>query len=71
MLNEQPVTCDTIIRNSDVLGHRMHRHEPPVTDEPITIVEKTDDLWVVNKPASIPVSYCINILTISSIISNK
>ncbi|RKP23227.1 pseudouridine synthase [Syncephalis pseudoplumigaleata] len=54
-LNEQQVTCDTIIKNSDVLAHRMHRHEPPVTAEPITFIEQTDDLWVVNKPASIPV----------------
>ncbi|KAI9596770.1 pseudouridine synthase [Syncephalis fuscata] len=54
-LNEQIVTCDTVIKNSDIIGHRMHRHEPPVTDEPVTIIEQTEDLWVINKPASIPV----------------
>lgn len=32
------------------------RHEVPVTSQPITIVYMDDDIVVVNKPASIPVS---------------
>lgn len=32
------------------------RHEVPVTSQPITIVFMDDDIVVVNKPASIPVS---------------
>lgn len=32
------------------------RHEVPVTSQPITIVHMDDDIVVVNKPASIPVS---------------
>ena len=31
-------------------------HEPPVADEPLEIVELNDDLVVLNKPSSIPVS---------------
>lgn len=34
----------------------IFRHEVPVTSEPITIVHIDDDIVVVNKPASIPVS---------------
>lgn len=33
------------------------RHEPPVTAEPIHIIKETDDIVVVNKPPSIPVSF--------------
>ncbi|KAJ1909565.1 DRAP deaminase, partial [Mycoemilia scoparia] len=55
-LNNQKVEPTTLIRNGDTMYHRMHRHEPPVTAEPIEIVEQTDDgILVINKPASIPV----------------
>lgn len=33
-----------------------YRHEVPVTSQPITIVHMDEDIVVVNKPASIPVS---------------
>ena len=33
----------------------MHRHEPPVTKEPIGIVHEDDELIVINKPAGVPV----------------
>ena len=33
-----------------------YRHEVPVTSQPISIVHMDDDIVVVNKPASIPVS---------------
>jgi 23S rRNA-/tRNA-specific pseudouridylate synthase len=33
----------------------VHRHEPPVTGQPIDIVYQDDGLLVVNKPGSIPV----------------
>lgn len=32
------------------------RHEVPVTSEPITVIHMDEDVVVVNKPASIPVS---------------
>lgn len=34
----------------------LFRHEVPVTSDPITIVHVDEDVVVVNKPASIPVS---------------
>jgi len=33
----------------------MHRHEPPVTAQPIGIVHEDNDLIVINKPAGVPV----------------
>lgn len=33
------------------------RHEVPVTSDPIEVVHMDEDLVVVNKPASIPVSF--------------
>lgn len=35
---------------------KCYRHEVPVTCHPITIVHMDEDIVVVNKPASIPVS---------------
>ena len=50
---------DTVIKNNDLITHRVHRHEPPVVDDHIDIVHKDDELVVINKPASIPVrNYC-------------
>lgn len=40
----------------DVLNVYCCRHEVPVTCQPITIVHMDEDIVVVNKPASIPVS---------------
>ncbi|KAF3086052.1 hypothetical protein TWF706_011775 [Orbilia oligospora] len=48
-------SLDQIIRNGDIVTHTLHRHEPPVTDKPVTIVCETDDMIVINKPAGMPV----------------
>ncbi|KAJ1740273.1 DRAP deaminase [Coemansia sp. RSA 989] len=55
-LNAQKVTKDTVVRNGDMVTHFIHRHEPPVTTEPLRVVRETEDgLLVVDKPGSIPV----------------
>ncbi|KAJ2486265.1 DRAP deaminase [Coemansia sp. RSA 2320] len=55
-LNNENVGPSTIVRNGDLITHFIHRHEPPVTTQPLVVVCKTDDgLLVVDKPASIPV----------------
>ncbi|KAI8086147.1 DRAP deaminase [Halteromyces radiatus] len=54
-LNGIQVDADTVIQNSDVVGHKIHRHEPPVTDSPIKIIHETEDLLVIDKPGGIPV----------------
>lgn len=36
----------------------MHRHEPPVTAEPVRLLAENEDMVVVDKPSSIPVHPC-------------
>lgn len=56
MLNGKPVpSVHTLVRNGDLISHTLHRHEPPVTAQPIGIVHEDDDIIVINKPAGVPV----------------
>ncbi|KAJ1672336.1 DRAP deaminase [Coemansia sp. RSA 25] len=55
-LNNEKVEPSTIVRNSDLVTHFIHRHEPPVTTQSLTIVRETEDgLLIIDKPGSIPV----------------
>jgi tRNA pseudouridine32 synthase len=45
----------TRLKNGDVVSHTLHRHEPPVTAQPIGVVHEDDDIIVINKPAGVPV----------------
>lgn len=55
-LNGNIITDPTrILKNGDLLSHTLHRHEPPVSAQPIGIVHEDDDMLVINKPAGIPV----------------
>ncbi|CAB3995868.1 RNA pseudouridylate synthase domain-containing 2 [Paramuricea clavata] len=49
---------DVILKDNDIISHKVHRHEPPVTAEPIQIISETEDVVVVNKPPSIPIHPC-------------
>lgn len=44
-----------LVKNGDVISHTLHRHEPPVTAQPIGIVHEDNDMIVINKPAGVPV----------------
>ncbi|NWI18337.1 RUSD2 protein, partial [Crypturellus soui] len=58
-LNEEPVRdLDTVLKNNDLLRNTVHRHEPPVTAEPIQILVENDEVVVVDKPSSLPVHPC-------------
>ncbi|XP_060801859.1 pseudouridylate synthase RPUSD2 isoform X1 [Amyelois transitella] len=46
------------LKHNDLLANVVHRHEVPVTSQPITLVHIDEDIVVVNKPASIPVHPC-------------
>jgi tRNA pseudouridine32 synthase len=46
---------DHIVKNGDVISHTLHRHEPPVTAQPIGIIHEDNDMIVINKPAGVPV----------------
>ncbi|KAI9100447.1 pseudouridine synthase [Phlyctochytrium arcticum] len=55
-INGQAVPPSQIIRNGDIISHAIHRHEPPVTaNPPLTLVETSPTLLVINKPASVPI----------------
>ncbi|KAI8488219.1 RNA pseudouridylate synthase domain containing protein 2 [Branchiostoma belcheri] len=58
LLNGEPVKLDTVLKDNDFMQNTVHRHEPPVVADPVEIVEETDDLVVINKPASMPVHPC-------------
>ncbi|ODQ55876.1 pseudouridine synthase [Saitoella complicata NRRL Y-17804] len=55
LVNEKPAALDTIVKNGDVITHKVHRHEPAVTSKPIGIIYKDEDLLVIDKPAGVPV----------------
>ncbi|XP_076449753.1 pseudouridylate synthase RPUSD2-like isoform X2 [Babylonia areolata] len=57
-VNGKVAKMDHIIRNGDLIEHDIHRHENPVTGKPIEILEDTEDVVVINKPASIPCHPC-------------
>lgn len=54
-VNGKPANLETILRNGEMITHKMHRHEPPVTSRPIKIVFENDDILVIDKPGGIPV----------------
>jgi len=57
-VNFEKVTTDYKLKHNDLLANIVHRHEVPVSDERIKIIRMTEDLVVVDKPASIPVHPC-------------
>ncbi|XP_055346579.1 uncharacterized protein LOC129594057 [Paramacrobiotus metropolitanus] len=56
--NGVKVTKEHRIKNGDFIAHYMHRHEMPVSAQPIRIIAETAELLVVDKPASIPAHPC-------------
>ncbi|XP_054729622.1 pseudouridylate synthase RPUSD2 [Anastrepha obliqua] len=57
-VNYEHVPVDYVLKHNDLLSNTVHRHEVPVTDQPISIVHMDEDIVVINKPASIPVHPC-------------
>ncbi|XP_034841058.2 pseudouridylate synthase RPUSD2-like isoform X3 [Maniola hyperantus] len=57
-VNYDRVDPDYRLKHNDLLANVVHRHEVPVTSQPITLVHIDEDIVVVNKPASIPVHPC-------------
>lgn len=55
LINGKPTSVSAIVKNGDVISHTSHRHEPPVTTQPISILHEDDGLIVINKPAGLPV----------------
>lgn len=59
-INGKTAHVGQIMRNGDRLENIIHRHEPPVTSQPVKVlhVDKEKDLIVIDKPGSIPV-HCV------------
>ena len=57
-INGKTISTDAVIRHHDQITNVVHRHEPPVVGDPMTIIAETPELVVINKPASIPVHPC-------------
>lgn len=56
LLNNEPVpSLTTVVKNGDIISHKLHRHEPPVTSQPIGILHEDDEMIVLDKPAGVPV----------------
>lgn len=56
VLNGKPCNdIHTHIKNGDVISHTLHRHEPPVSAQPIRVINETDEMIVIDKPAGVPV----------------
>lgn len=53
-LNKEVANMDSIVRNGDLISHRIHRHEPAVSSRPIKIVHEDDEIIVIDKPSGIP-----------------
>ncbi len=55
-VNGKPVpTTQHVVKNGDVISHTLHRHEPPVTALPISVLHEDEDMIVINKPSGVPV----------------
>ncbi|KAM0347446.1 hypothetical protein ACHAPU_004967 [Fusarium lateritium] len=54
-VNGRRVGPDYILRNGDLISHTLHRHEPPVTEDPVQVIHEDEDMIVINKPAGVPV----------------
>lgn len=54
-VNGKHVGPNYIVKNSDLISHKTHRHEPPVTADPIQVINEDDNMIVINKPSGVPV----------------
>ncbi|KAJ0411722.1 hypothetical protein ATCC90586_002106 [Pythium insidiosum] len=57
-VNNKIVSPDTVIKNRDLVVHKAHRHEPPVSGEEVAIYHEDDEVLVVAKPPSMPTHPC-------------
>lgn len=54
LVNDKPANLETKLGSGDLLTHRTHKHEQPVSSRPVQIVFQDDELVVVDKPSGIP-----------------
>ena len=44
VVNGKPASTTHVVQNGDVISHTLHRHEPPVTAVPITVISEDEDM---------------------------
>ncbi|CAK7234875.1 DRAP deaminase [Sporothrix curviconia] len=54
-VSEKIVGPDHVLQNGERVSHTLHRHEPPVTADPVEVIHEDNDMLVINKPAGVPV----------------
>lgn len=54
LVNDQPQSALYVLKDGDLISHRTHKHEPPVSADPVRIVYENEDILVVDKPAGMP-----------------
>lgn len=55
LVNGKVVGPDHVLKNGEMVSHTLHRHEPPVTQDPVGIIYEDNEMVVINKPAGVPV----------------
>ena len=45
------------MQNGDLISHKVHRHEPPVSGD-VAVIAREHGLVCVNKPSSMPMHPC-------------
>ncbi|KAL0480575.1 hypothetical protein AKO1_006804 [Acrasis kona] len=57
-VSDKTVTPNTKIQDNQKIAHKVHRHEPPVIDQPIKFLHVDKNVYVVEKPSGLPVHPC-------------
>jgi tRNA pseudouridine synthase 8/2,5-diamino-6-(5-phospho-D-ribitylamino)-pyrimidin-4(3H)-one deaminase len=57
-VNGVQVTVDYLVKSGDLISNRVHRHEPAVSSEPVSVWNTADDLVLTSKPSSMPIHPC-------------
>jgi 23S rRNA-/tRNA-specific pseudouridylate synthase len=68
LVNNEKVDVNYELKGHDLITHKVHRHELPVLATPIPIIHSSDEMLVIDKPPSLPVS--LNNLFFQSILSD-
>ncbi|KAK7754678.1 DRAP deaminase [Diatrype stigma] len=54
-VNRAVASPDHVLDNGELVSHTIHRHEPPVTADPVQVLHEDDDIIVIIKPSGMPV----------------
>ncbi|CCF57104.1 hypothetical protein KAFR_0C01090 [Kazachstania africana CBS 2517] len=54
LVNNLPSTLNTVVKNGDLIVHKVHRHEPAVPSKPIKTVFENDKILVIDKTGGVP-----------------